>query len=134
VRDLVKMQLHDLTENVVPFSLSIKDSGVFRNIQDPRVIWLGIEPSESLEALYREIETSLSAIGFQKESRMFRPHLTIGRIKFLKNRDQLIRLIEHNKNREFLTFTVSELLYYESILNANGAVYKVLGRYPFKSG
>ena len=44
------------------FELVIKGSGVFRNVNDPRIIWIGIEPSEKLLSLNGIIMKGLDGI------------------------------------------------------------------------
>lgn len=129
--DTIKNQLKLLVKNISPFTITVKKAGVFKNIGDPRVIWLGLENTGELIRLKEEIENVINPIGFQEESREFRPHLTLGRVKFIKTKDRLAEMIDHYKNVEFLTFTVSELIYYESQLNKEGPVYSTLGRYKF---
>src|SRR3990167_10081867 len=61
------------------FDISVKGVGGFPTIDNPRVLWVGIEEGNvNLSALYNNIEDALSAIGFEKEERPFKPHLTLG--------------------------------------------------------
>jgi len=49
------------------FKLSIKRIGAFPKIDNPRVIWVGVEDDSDLSRLYNEIENGLVALGFKKE-------------------------------------------------------------------
>jgi len=76
-------------ENSV-FEISIKDIGVFPNSDYPRVIWVGLDKGAvESKKLAKMIDDALSKIGFEKESRPFAPHLTIGRVRSAKNKEAL---------------------------------------------
>ncbi|MBW2246619.1 MAG: RNA 2',3'-cyclic phosphodiesterase, partial [Deltaproteobacteria bacterium] len=80
-----------------PISLAVKGIGVFPGIKRPRVIWLGIsfpgikrprviwlgisKQLDLLTALQQTLDEKLEAMGFPKEKRPFKGHLTLGRIK-----------------------------------------------------
>jgi len=112
------------------FSFTIAGTGVFKNYRDPRVIWAGIKSSELLIKLSETINSGLREIGLPVGERAFSPHLTLGRIRSIKNMPGLIPAIERYSETEFQTVKVNEVILYESILMQTGAVYKVLGKYP----
>jgi 2'-5' RNA ligase len=97
--------------------------GVFRNIADPRVIWAGLESFEKLAELFKIIKEGLKGIGISIEEREFKPHLTLGRVKWLKSRSILERLIEQFSKTDFQEVSVSEVIFYESILQQTGPLY-----------
>jgi 2'-5' RNA ligase len=45
------------------------------------VIWVGVEPSPALRCLKQDLEWGLAGHGFERETRAFHPHITIGRIE-----------------------------------------------------
>jgi 2'-5' RNA ligase len=106
------------------FELIIKGAGVFKSFKDPRVVWTGIVPSEELLKLHGIIKDGLSDAGIKTEERPFRPHLTLGRIKYLKPDSGLKEMIDRYKETEFQKVSVSEVTLFESILLQKGAVYK----------
>ena len=108
------------------FELILKGSGIFRNINDPRIIWTGIEPSEKLCQLNNLIMSGLKELKIKIENRPYKPHLTIGRIKHLNNVESLIALIEEYQNYEIQLVPVNKVILYESILLSAGPVYKPL--------
>jgi 2'-5' RNA ligase len=64
------------------FHLSLAQLGCFPNPGRPRVIWAGIQGNlEQLQALHRDISEFLAPLGWEREKRPFRPHLTLGRVK-----------------------------------------------------
>ncbi len=65
-----------------PFALSLSGCGCFPNDRAPRVIWLGLaEGAEEAAAVAAAVDKALEALGFGREKRPFKPHLTIGRVK-----------------------------------------------------
>lgn len=52
------------------------------------ISWLGINKSVELDNLYKNLELILQEYGWQKESRRFAPHITLGRkVKGMKIKD-----------------------------------------------
>jgi len=108
------------------FELIIKGSGVFRNMNDPRIIWTGIEPSEKLIHLNEVIMNGLQGLNIKMEDRLFNPHLTIGRIKHLNDKEVLKSLTGQFQDSEIQIVPVKEVILYESILLQSGPLYKPL--------
>lgn len=65
-----------------PFTLSLSDCGCFPNSRAPRVLWVGLgEGAEAAAALAAAVDRALEPLGFPREKRPFKAHLTIGRAK-----------------------------------------------------
>lgn len=111
------------------FSFQLKGTGVFKSLQDPRVIWIGIEPSDKLNKLNEQIVEGLKETGFQLEERLFRPHITIGRIKSLRDTENLKILIGRYADKLIQKVDVNEVILYESIMMPTGPLYKPLGKF-----
>ena len=114
------------------FELILKGLGVFRNLSDPRIIWTGIEHSERLIHLNNTIMSGLNDLDIKTEDRQFNPHLTIGRIKHLNDKENLSKLIKRFENSEMQIIPVYEVILYESILFPTGAVYKPLAKFKLE--
>jgi 2'-5' RNA ligase len=111
------------------FELVICGSGLFRNSNDPRVIWAGIEPSEKMTRLQRIISGKLRETGTELDDRSFNPHLTMGRVKKINDPEKLKLLFDEFRDKVIQRLKVSEIILYESVLRPEGPVYKPLGRY-----
>ncbi len=61
------------------FPMNIRGFGAFPTIRRPRVLWVGIEPTPALRCLKQDLEWALSEHGFERETRAFHPHFTLGR-------------------------------------------------------
>jgi 2'-5' RNA ligase len=119
VSDAIKQ----ISLNHPPFELIFRDAGIFRNLRDPRVIWIGTETNPVMQSLKANLDNELSRFGFEKETREFRPHLTLGRIKWIKNISALEEAINLYKDQEVQKESINELIYYESILKPEGPLY-----------
>lgn len=109
------------------FLLKATEIGVFPNINYPRVVWLGFsDPTGQLHKLEENIEHHLQKIGFQPEDRKFTPHLTIGRIKSLKGKTDIIRMIHNEKKLPYDNIFVTEIKLMKSNLKPSGPEYSVL--------
>ena len=114
-----------------PFSLQLRGLGVFRNLKTPRVIWLGTVDSSALEALAKSVRNKLREKGFFDEGKLFRPHLTLGRMKRIEDKDLFAEQIDNYRNTDVQTQLVDKIILYESILKPRGAEYHVLKEFNF---
>jgi 2'-5' RNA ligase len=115
------------------FGFNLSGAGVFRNFKDPRVIWIGIDNSEKLLQLNDLIITGLKDTGFKIEERQFNPHITLGRVKSIKDAEALKSTIYRYQDTFIQEVRISEVILYESILRPIGPVYKPIGRFRFLS-
>jgi 2'-5' RNA ligase len=68
-----------VAETTGAFPLSISGFGAFPTIRRPRVLWIGVDPSPALRCLKQDLEWGLANHGFERETRAFHPHITLGR-------------------------------------------------------
>ena len=123
----IKKCIDTAVNGISPFNVNVKGGGVFPNLNYPRVIWLGLEDrTDSLFKLQKGIDSCLEKIGFEPEERGFKPHLTLGRVKSLKGKNQLIRTIHIYKDIEVGEINVDKIKLMRSQLNPAGAIYTVL--------
>jgi 2'-5' RNA ligase len=109
-----------------PLYIKICSTGLFPNKKYPRVIWVGIEDSEVLERLQKDIDISMASLGFQREERAFHPHLTVGRVRSQKGMAEMIDELENFKEKDFGIITVSMIKLMLSELRPTGAQYSCL--------
>jgi 2'-5' RNA ligase len=94
------------------------------------VIWVGLEdPSGGLARLAKDVDEWVSDLGFIKEERAFRAHVTIGRVK--EGQASLEDLIERYRDRECGSSTIREVVVYESRPKGGGVEYVARLRRPF---
>jgi 2'-5' RNA ligase len=127
----VKTALDGVAASSRAFELSLKEIGAFPAVDHPRVVWVGLDKgSDESKALAQNIDESLSKIGFQKETRPFAAHVTIGRVRSPHNKLALKeKIISYNTNDERRTTSderVSSITLFKSALTPQGPVYTVL--------
>lgn len=128
----INLNLEKVANGFSEFALTLKEFGVFKNIGNPRILWLGFAPCRELNNLKYAIEDEMIKFGFEKSGSKFSPHLTIGRVKYLKNREILKELIEEFKETIFQEVEVKEIIFYESILKSKGPEYIAIEKHILK--
>ena len=118
-----------LAETVHPFrrfTISAKRLGVFPDLKRARILWVGLEGDE-MPALATSVETVLEPFGFPRETRIFRPHLTVGRWRHPSSSHQeLGDKLKRWNDIEFGESVIDELILFQSVLKPTGAVYRPL--------
>jgi len=110
-----------------PFSLNVRGVGGFPNSKNPRVIWMGlVDGKEVLVSFQKQLERELEKIGFEPEGRTFHPHLTLGRMRSSKGREELVERMESHKEEEFGDFQVERVVLFKSDLRPTGPIYTPL--------
>jgi 2'-5' RNA ligase len=137
--DIDEIRLENLIEavgntasQISSFRLQISDTGVFPSVRKARILWLGLkDETGELQNLNKSLEADCEQIGFAKEKRNFKPHLTIAR---LREPHKSKELVERHLENEFksVEFQVSEITIYESRLQKTGSIYKAIKNVKFK--
>ena len=124
--------LKPVADNFKPFSISLSNIGGFPNLDHPKVIWLGIDKgAKELKNLAEKIESGLEKFDFRKESREFKSHLTLGRVKSSKNMLNLVKLLKETGFSSETDISINELILFQSTLTPKGATYTVLSKNKF---
>lgn len=77
---VVEKVIRRVTSETQIFPLGLGGFGAFPTIRRPRVIWMGADPTPALRCLKQDLEWALTKHGFERETRAFHPHVTLGRI------------------------------------------------------
>lgn len=107
-----------------PFILKIVNTGIFGSHYDPKVIWFGIDMQDEFDNLAKNVFDELSKSGWQRDRQNFIPHLTIGRIKEIKDKSLFQQIISKYNAVEIQEEIVTEIILYESILHREGPLYE----------
>ncbi len=115
-----------------PLTLAARGVGVFPGIRRPRVIWVGLGGQiQLLFDVQRRLEDNLAAIGFPKEKRPFKGHLTLGRFRQAVNTNTIHRIIQEHANLSSEEFTANRIILFQSELKPAGPVYSQLQQAVF---
>lgn len=133
--ELISKRLADIAARHRPFEMTFGGVGVFPSHAAPRIIWLGVKDGvEQLLKLSKDVTDSMEEIGFKKESRPFRPHITLARIKYLSSRDALKASIEALPQVHIDGMTADHIFLMRSQLRTKGAIYTVIERLCLSGG
>ncbi|MFH0936125.1 MAG: RNA 2',3'-cyclic phosphodiesterase [Candidatus Woesearchaeota archaeon] len=108
------------------FEVNLSSLGVFPNEKKINVIWIDLKPAGKIIELQQKIDSELLN-NFPKEQRFY-AHLTLGRVKFVKNKEALLEKIK-NVKIEPKEFEINEFKLIKSDLTKDGPVYTVLVTY-----
>lgn len=109
------------------FDAELGRIGVFPSENFMKVVWVGLEPEDRINALQQQIEDALASI-FPKDPRPFHPHITLARVKSIADREEFnkkIRSLTARKER----FGVKSFRLIKSTLAPEGPAYEVLEEY-----
>tara|TARA_B100000579_G_C22696118_1_gene787477 strand:+ start:118 stop:696 length:579 start_codon:yes stop_codon:yes gene_type:complete len=122
--------ISNITSNIKPFNLKISETGCFPNDSRPKALWLGIiDKSENFNKLVSKIENSLFKIGFEKDKKIFTPHITIARINYPQKLKPDIQMFL-NSSYDEIDLDVHRVQFFSSELLSNGAIYSLLKTFP----
>jgi RNA 2',3'-cyclic 3'-phosphodiesterase len=132
ILESLKSRLKSALESDTSFRLHLKGLGVFPNIHDPRVIWIGCTAAPSLLNVKKRLDLLLEDFGMEPDDRPYSPHLTLGRIKQIRHQNHLAQLMGEFRDREFQTSLIREVILYESVLKPEGPEYIALEKFPLQ--
>jgi 2'-5' RNA ligase len=111
-----------------PFAITVAGTGVFPSSGPPRVVWAGIvDGVEPLGLVERQISSRLETLGVPRESRPFRPHLTLARVR-VPGGLRGPALLEGTQGEAFGSSRVEETALFESRLANEGPTHITLVR------
>lgn len=125
VPDLAKL-LDRVAERHGRLTLTLDKLGAFPKMQRPRVFWAGFDGDlTSVGEMASQIEEGVCQLGFERERKRFRPHLTIARVRDSYGIDPLIESISTYQLQP-ISVLLSRLVLYKSTLTPRGPIYDVL--------
>ena len=110
------------------FTVTVHGVGFFPGTRSPRIVWAGME-APTMEGLAEQLDIRMERLGFDKEKRAFRPHITLARAKNTRIESSLVTAAAQFEERNFGSFTVDRVFLFRSTLKASGAVYEKLKEY-----
>ena len=120
-------RLDDIATSYDYLDLGLDELGVFPGMERPRVVWVGLRGGiDILEKMAAQLDRMAADFGVKKESRPFRAHLTLGRLKFPT-------VLDINLEIRDVGFSAHEVLFYKSELFRDGARHTVLNRTRLRS-
>lgn len=116
--------IEEPVRTTAPISITVRGVGAFPGLKNPRVIWVGLhDEREAFVSFQKRLESELGRIGFPPEDRPFHPHLTLGRMRSNRGKDELVGRMERYREEEFGNFQVDKVVLFKSDLKPTGPIY-----------
>lgn len=128
---IIKTALQKATKDIKPFELKLENTGIFGSRYDPRVIWFGIAENKALLTLHENIRVALEEVEYFADHQNFVPHLTIARIKEIRDKQFFQQIMERFRDVKLLSQTVNNFSLFESNLQKTGPRYTCLETFNF---
>lgn len=114
------------TEDINPFNLCLGHLMLLPTPHNPKTLSMSVSGDLTiLRQVQESVERQIGALGFAKNQRVFRPHITIARFK-----DNLSTISHKRIQEEAIlqdkTWTVTELVLIKSTFTPNGPIYQKL--------
>jgi 2'-5' RNA ligase len=115
---------------VEPFRAEVAGVAFFPKPTRPKIVAAGVDPVAAgrLGEVMARLEDALVEVGFGKENRGFRAHVTLGRVRGTKGVGALADALLTADGRPFGQQDVDQLTLFMSELSPAGPRYTVLGR------
>lgn len=128
---LIKSIMQAAVKEMDPFTIQLKGCGFFGKMNNPSIIWTKIEKQNSLIKLHQNLQFLLQKNNFPIDEQPFHPHLTLGRVKQIKDVNTFIEVLDDFKDAFSWKQSVTEISLFESTLTPKGTIYKVLEKISF---
>lgn len=113
-----------------PFAIELRGAGAFASPRRARVVWIGVGAGhEQVAALAERLYARTERLGFAREQREFRSHLTVARLKTPASVAALLATL----HVPAVAMRVGEITLYRSQVSSRGAEYEALARVPLAS-
>ncbi|WP_320172005.1 RNA 2',3'-cyclic phosphodiesterase [Maridesulfovibrio sp.] len=117
-----------------PFEISAGKAGFFPGMDNPHIIWIDLERGAKQFCANAElVDSSLVALGYERNRKTCHAHLTLGRIK-KQAADDWAALAERIGRLELDPAQLDSFALYKSTLTPEGPIYSVLHRYGVMPG
>lgn len=108
-----------------PFKLKLNKIGFFPDERNIRVVWVGFKDNRDLIDLQNQVN---KATQDYKEDHPFSPHLTLARIKFVRDRKAFLESLKKIQVKD-LEFTVNKFKLIKSELTPEYPIYTTLAEF-----
>jgi len=129
----ISSALDAIAAAAAPIALAAGGLGAFPSLGSPRVLWVGITAGvPETAAVAARVDQAMADLGFPPETRPFRGHLTIGRVRSARGGRPLAGAVKRAGTPAFGSWTAAEVVLYESRLRPTGAVHVPVSRHRLR--
>lgn len=124
--------LVSIVKNHNEIEINFSKYGIIKKRSIPKILCMGIKQTKYIANLFNDINDGLSNIGFEKERRKFRPHITLIRLKGKENISKLDILL--NTTTSITASLVNEVALIKSDLLPTGSIYTKIKSFKLNKG
>lgn len=139
IGNTTREQLYELVDrfeiianNFERFELEISGCNYFKSKGQPRVLFVKASEPLQLTGLVKGIEKEVIELGFLPGVKVFRPHVTLGRIKRIKNLSRFYEELKQVQQKHYQQTGIREFILYQSILKTQGPEYRIIKKFELK--
>ncbi len=125
----ISSSLGDVCAGYKSFDIRVMGAGVFRNFENPKILWTGTQHSDVLDSLAAAVMKAVKKLNIKTDDKPFNPHITLGRIRSFSKPEAMKKLLSPYRETVFQTVTVREVILFESILHPAGPEYKPVEKF-----
>jgi len=130
VREIINIT-KSIADKTPRFEITLAGTGAFPSEDYIRVIYLSLKSEKDiLVALSKMLKDSLDS--FRKDTKETTPHLTIARVRQVKDKEPLKQYIQEHSKEERASFIVDSLKLYKSTLTPEGPLYELVEEFKLK--
>lgn len=136
----IQKNLAEIANDFSVFVIRLGRPGAFPNARRPQVLWLGLEggipPEGRLADLAKALDSRMVFLGFPPETRPYRAHLTLGRVRSQRGISALAKRLAELHSGMAVTevlWPIREICLVESHLQPGGSRYETLGRWKLNT-
>lgn len=118
--------MREASAGVSPLTVQIRGTGAFPNAERPRVLWVGLVGADALARMARSLNENLLALGYEKETRSWSPHVTLARVRDPRGPrglDRVQAVLRARADDVFAEARVEDLRLKKSVLRPEGPEY-----------
>lgn len=113
---------------IEPFEIGIREVGCFGG-REPKVIYAGVEGPPALGQLQRAVERAARSAGLAPDSRPFRPHVTLARLKGA-HPDVIAGFLGARASLVIAPFALDRFVLFSSRPRVGGGPYVIESEFP----
>lgn len=112
-----------------PVVLTMTGLGAFPTPRAPRILWARVaDAGEAAERLALAVQAALTPLGYPLETRPFRPHLTLGRVRSSRALRPLVDALKTDAAFVPVPWTAADVVLFRSDTKPTGAVHEPVER------
>lgn len=126
----IERALERVATGSVAASAASGSLGAFPGLHRPRVIWLGLDGDTTpMIEMARDVDDALEPLGFDREQRPFRPHITLGRVRRNTPPPADVEQMAGQLDTPGCTVSFDRLRLVRSVLGNDGPAYTTLAEW-----